>query len=486
MPDSLRRVLSARPHGRLHHLALTAVIVAVTACGGTSPTPTGPSPAGLSASRAFSGTGRPLTLGDHFSVAVDGVPFSAFTLTAVCSMPGPEIVTLVAVSGLGTSSTSLAITALAQPGIHTIAAAQFTQSTMTVISGASSSGFMAFQTLGSGSITITSLSATRVDGIVDLVLVPTSGATASRVVTGSFSAAIVAPGCMSPGGTFAGGPVPGAGEGGIGGVPTGSFTALIDGIGFNGAYGLMATLTNGQLSISGSDDRHTLQLGVIGVQGPGTFAIDPLTPATAALAQNGTANAWFAGAGTGSGVITVISLTPTEVTGTFTVTLVPAVGAAALGPRTITSGLFSVPLGASIPVPPSVPTDPAPPIGTPAGLTMLIDGMEFHPAGGAHATRTAQGFVTIAGVDLQARAFGMAILASAVGTYSFNPVGHNAIYSSSGQQWFTSRPGGGGSVTITSISTTGITGSFTATLAPGATNTNQRTLEATGTFNLPF
>jgi hypothetical protein len=123
------------------------------------------------------------------SVAIDGVPFAPTTVTAVRSVPGPEIVTLAAVSLVGGATTSLGITALAQVGVHTIAPQQFTQSTLTVISGNSSSGFLAFQTSGRGTVTITSISATGVVGSVDLVLVPTSGATTNRAITGTFDVA---------------------------------------------------------------------------------------------------------------------------------------------------------------------------------------------------------------------------------------------------------------------------------------------------------
>jgi hypothetical protein len=346
---------------------------------------------------------------------------------------------------------------------------------------------MAFQTLGSGTITITSLNATRVAGYVDLVLVPTAGATTNRAIAGSFDIAITAPGCRSPGGTFAGGPPPGGiGGPGVGVATTGTLTALIDGAGFNGALVLSATLVNGILSVAGADEQHALQLVVGGVAGPGTFPIGPTSATTAALAQNGTALTWLAGPTIGSGSITVTSLTATAVTGTFTLTLGPT--AAAAGIRTITNGVFDVPLAASLPVPPSVPVGPAVPAGgAPTGLVALIDRIEWRPAGLGQATRTPQGYVTIAGVDVQARGLSMAIFGSAVGTYSLeSPNSHNALYSAGSQMWFTSRPGGGGSVTIASISTTQITGSFTLTLVPGPTNSDQRTLVVTGTFDLPF
>jgi len=475
----------------LHRLALSHIvlILLLAGCGGSS------SPAAPSGSGSGSGTGTTSSGGSGgggsasgYAIAIDGAAFGASSVTAVCSTPGPSIVTIVGVSVSGSSSTSLGLTTLAQPGVHTIAAQQFTQGTLTVISGSSSSGFMAFQTLGRGTITITSISATAVAGSVDLVLVPTSGATTSRAITGTFSVPITGGGAAcGPGGTLPGGTTGGGTSGGgTGAATTGTFTALIDGAGFSGALGLTAVHANNQVSISGSNNQYALQVIAAGVQGPGTYPISSSTATTVALSLVGTAQAWFAGPTLGSGSVTITSLTATIVAGTFSVTVGPG-GGGASGNKVIASGVFNVPLSTSTAVPPSIPTGPATPTGTPAGLVASIDGVEWRPVGTGQATRTPQGFVTIAGVDLQARGLSMAILGSTVGTYSLNnPNSHNAIYSAASQQWFTSRPGGGGSVTIASISTTRVTGSFTMTLGPGQNNSDQRTLQVTGTFDLNF
>lgn len=291
----------------------------------------------------------------------------------------------------------------------------------------------------------------------------------------------------SSGGTSGGTTAPG-GTGGGTSATTGTFTALIDGSSFNGALGLTAIHANNQLSVSGSNGQYTLQLIVILSRGAGTYtfgSVDASNVTTAALALNGTGQTWIAGPTQGSGTITISSLTSTNVSGTFIVTLPPSAGGPATGNRVITSGVFNVPLSASTAVPPSIPPGPATPTGTPAGIIATIDGTEWRPLNGGQATRTAQGFVTVAGADLQARAFSIAILASAVGTYSMNnPASHNALYGLGTQTWFTSRPGGGGSVTITSISTTRVAGTFTMTLGPNQGNTDQRIVTIAGTFDL--
>ena len=286
----------------------------------------------------------------------------------------------------------------------------------------------------------------------------------------------------APSGTNAGGTTPGGSSGGA----SGPFTALIDGAPFNGSQALSATNLNNQLSISGSNGQYTLQLIVQLSRGAATYtfgALDPSNVTTAALALNGTAQNWFAGPGVGSGTITISSLTSSAVSGTFTVTVAPSAGGPATGNRVITSGVFNVPLtGSSTPAP-----APAPPSTSSRTISATIDGTLWSGSGAALATRT-QGLVTIAGADLQGRALSIAIFASAVGTYSLNPPNsHNGLYAAGSQQWFTSRAGGGGSVTIASIDASRVTGTFTMTLAPGPNNTDQRTLQAIGgTFDLAF
>ncbi len=330
----------------------------------------------------------------------------------------------------------------------------------------------------------------RVVSLILLALVTTAcGGSSPAAPSGSSSQGSGSSGGTS-GGTGSGGTTTPGGTGGGTSATTGTFTALIDGGSFNGALGLTAINANNQLSVSGSNGQYTLQLIVILSRGAGTYtfgSVDASNVTTAALALNGTGQTWIAGPTQGSGSITISSLTSTSVTGTFTVTLPPSVGGPATGNRVITSGVFNVPLSASTTVPPSIPSGPPTPTGTPAGILATIDGEEWRPLNGGQATRTAQGFVTIAGADLQARAFSIAILASAVGTYSLNnPASHNALYASGTQTWFTSRPGGGGSVTITSISTTRVAGTFTMTLAPSQGNTDQRTVQITAGFDLAF
>ncbi len=173
-------------------LSACTLTLLLAACGGSDSNPAAPSGSGSTpAGSGSSGTPTtPTTPANRtMTIAIDGVPFTAGSVTAARSTPGPEIVTVVGVSLSGSSSTSIGFTSLAQVGVHTIAPSQFTQGIMTVTAGSTGSGFMAFQTLGRGTVTITSISATSVVGSVDLVLVPTSGATTNRAITGTFNVA---------------------------------------------------------------------------------------------------------------------------------------------------------------------------------------------------------------------------------------------------------------------------------------------------------
>lgn len=127
------------------------------------------------------------------NITIDGVAFTPTQVTAVRSNPGFEIVTVSAASGVaGGTLTTLTFGARSTVGVHNVSALapEFGQGILQIISGNTGSGYQAFLTMGSGSVTITSISATAVAGRIDLVMPPTSGAVASKTASGTFNVPI--------------------------------------------------------------------------------------------------------------------------------------------------------------------------------------------------------------------------------------------------------------------------------------------------------
>ncbi len=265
------------------------------------------------------------------NLSIDGVPFTAFSVTAVRSTPGPEIVTIVGLSLSGSSATTISLTALAQVGAHQVAQSQVTQATLAVATGSVGSGFAASQSLGRGTITFTSLTATAVAGTVDLVLVPTSGATTNRTITGSFNVPFSTnPAAPAPSPSPSPSPTPGAS----------TFSATIDGVSWTASGRVRAVRsTGGFITISGVDPERGVSM-VVFATAPGTYPFNA-TSTNNALYSVGSRQ-WFTLLPGGSGSITLAAIDASRVSGTFTLTLVPGIGNS--GPAVqITSGTFNVP-----------------------------------------------------------------------------------------------------------------------------------------------
>jgi hypothetical protein len=102
---------------------------------------------------------------------------------------------------------------------------------------------------------------------------------------------------------------------------------------------------------------------------------------------------------------------------------------------------------------------------------------------------TSGGLLTIQGSD-GSRLITIVARASATGSYSLafaNGLGHNALYTtvSPAANWSTALQGGNGTITITAMSATNVTGTFTFTAT--SPNAGTAAIQATnGQFNLPI
>jgi hypothetical protein len=144
----------------------------VAGCGG-SDNPPGPS--GVSSTKTM-------------TVTIDGAAFTPDFVTAVRANPGIEMVT---VAGSTTSGTTVGFSAPAQVGVFNVNGPVTArgQGTMTIVSGSTGTGYLAFLTQGSGTVTISSINTTAVTGRVDLVMAPTAAPAANKTVSGTFNVA---------------------------------------------------------------------------------------------------------------------------------------------------------------------------------------------------------------------------------------------------------------------------------------------------------
>jgi hypothetical protein len=121
----------------------------------------------------------------------------------------------------------------------------------------------------------------------------------------------------------------------------GSMSAKIDGATWCANVGLNTSYNSKILAIGATDNTgQTLGIGVAVLNGPGTYAIGPLS-ATNATLYSTSGGGWSATLAQGSGSVTINSISATGASGTFAFSMTPA-NAGSAGTKNITNGVFNV------------------------------------------------------------------------------------------------------------------------------------------------
>jgi len=295
-------------------------LLLITACsGGDGPTGPNPPPPGGNAS---------------FTASVDGQGWtSAAALTNVtAAQSGTYIISGSVLTGASTRAITLNLMNIPGPGTYPLGTGAGV-SGGSAIYAESAGGWGTPLSGEAGSITVTTLTATRIAGTFSFTAAASAGgATGTRTVTnGAFDLQINS-GTTTP-------------------VPEKNrmvLRATIGGQSYN-ASTLVSTGSPSTIFVfGGNNTRHSINIGMANIPGPGTYTLGggvlssvqvgapPGEPVTGPLCcWNGT----FAGS---SGSVTVTSITATRMTGTFTFTLQPGGAGAATAPLTVTNGTFDV------------------------------------------------------------------------------------------------------------------------------------------------
>jgi Family of unknown function (DUF6252) len=238
---------------------------------------------------------------------------------------------------------------------------------------------------------------------------------------------------------------------------------------------ITAGFANGILSVGGTDTSRSTTLSFAlppTSAGTGTYVLGPSSAANAMILIGNPAAGWQAAVGTGSGTIVIGTLTSTRASGTFSFTLAAVPGTGATGTKTITEGSFDVTL-TTVPTPAPTPTSGS-------TISVLIDGAPWTSSLSRRATLT-NNFLTITGQDTSFRVITIVVPLSAgllvppsqppTITLDFTSGVHGVATMVLGaQNWDNGHDGGQGSFTVTSISATRVTGTFTVTLVNNPIN----------------
>jgi hypothetical protein len=295
------------------------VLCALAACGGGGSS-TGPGGGGV-------GSGS-------FSADIDGVSWTSdpqgITVTgptAAHPNPGFEVISGVKFAGTNYTSINLTLGFISGPGTYPLGVNAGTTpgGIASVIDGGSASfkDWITDFTGASGSVTITSLTSTRMTGTFQYSATPQLGGTATgtRVVTnGAFDVPVAATFTLAQPGN-----------------PGSRISASLGGNPWNGAT-VVGVGSGGSFSLGGTTSTYDLNLTTMTAVAAGN-TYDLIHGFQVQVSGSGAYCCW-GGAGTDNGTVTINSLTATRVTGTFAGTLAPSGNATT--PLTITNGSFDV------------------------------------------------------------------------------------------------------------------------------------------------
>jgi hypothetical protein len=196
-----------------------------------------------------------------------------------------------------------------------------------------------------------------------------------------------------------------------------------------------------------------------------------------------TSGGWATVLSGADGSVTLTALTATRMTGTFNV-VVSALTGTATGTRTVTNGEFNLQLRATGTIGPL-------PANAGSKVTATIAGTAWNAATiSGNLTSTFGIFALAASTNTRGLSISLGEV-TAPGTYALaggsptRQIGVTNVNNPLGNSWSSLGPGSSGSVTITSITTARITGTFSATLGPAPGTSTTGTLSVTsGTFDI--
>jgi hypothetical protein len=308
-----------------YRIATIGIVCAVSACGGDGGgDSTGPGPGpGPGATGQFTAKIDGAAWASDAGVERVGVPI---TLPGLYALTGTKL-------GANGYTIILTLNNIPGPGTYPLGVGVSVAGGNALIS-TTAGGWRTPQTGADGSVTITTLTASRIEGTFNFTAVPFTGTvTGTKTVTdGSFKVDV------KPTGT-------------VGALPEnagGKVSATLNGAAFNAAdvSGIYSASSTGILTVVGTNSTRSLAISLAGIpaNATGTFALSGATSRSISMTLvNGTQvqGAYSSSVGGGSGSVTITSFTATRIKGTFTATLGAAL-APATGTMSITNGTFDI------------------------------------------------------------------------------------------------------------------------------------------------
>jgi hypothetical protein len=305
-----------------------SILCAAVACGGDSGTT---SPGGTSG-----GTSGGASTGFHITAKIDGTAWTSTAGSEHANIPSilPGLYTFTGAQFSGSAATNyiIAVTLydIAGPGTYPLGVGPTTPGGSVILSN-TTGGWATPQSGADGSITITTLTSTRMTGTFNVTVgAATGSATGTKTITdGDFDLEVKQTGTVGPLPDNAGSKV----------------SATIGGTPWNGAsVAAQYSSTNGTFVIAATNSTRGFGITLTGVTGPGTYALTNVgltRTMNVGNVVNTLSNTWNSIAAGSSGSVTITSFTSTRVKGTFNGILGPVLSTPA-STLSVTGGTFDV------------------------------------------------------------------------------------------------------------------------------------------------
>ena len=273
----------------------------------------------------------------RFTAKIDGANWAsnsgAELIGVTVSQAGLYSITGIQLGGAGLTLI-MTLTNIPGPGTYPLGVGFSVAGGNVLISSAAGPGWRTAQTGADGTITITTLTSSRIEATFNFTAVPfTGGATGNKTVTdGSFVLQLKPVGTIPPLADNAGHKV----------------SATFNGTSFNASEVAGGYLTSGggTLTVAATNNTRNLSISFTGIPvATGTYNVSTALPIRTLVltTMNGTQvqSTYTSSAAGSTGSITITSFTATRIKGTFTAVIQPLAGQAT-GTMTITNGTFDI------------------------------------------------------------------------------------------------------------------------------------------------
>jgi hypothetical protein len=262
--------------------------------------------------------------GAAFAAKIDGTPWTSLTSSTAVTASASGTFTIIGANSAGVGL-SLSLFNVAGPGTYELGIGPTLTGGLATSSGGAASWSTPL-TGAAGTLTVSTVSVTRIAGTFSFVATPVYGSTTNRTITeGTFDLPVTTTASIA---------VPDQNGGVFGGT--------LDGAPWKASTIAFVSMPNsGTMAMGVSNTANNITIILSGLRGVGTYPLNTGVSRYFSISNLSGGKAWGGSNVTSSGSFVITTLTPTRMKGTYNVTLQPVTATGATGTITAT-GAFDV------------------------------------------------------------------------------------------------------------------------------------------------